>query len=170
MCTGFTCSAPLLQIEISENTERGYGILDRDFESKSEQRGSGPIFLSLLTDSILYSFSLARVKQFSCGFEHCVAVTEQGNVVSWGYGASGCLGHANFTSYTQPKLVTSGGLNLKKVTSVQSGAYHVAALTDDGHLYAWGRADVGQLGHPVEFLEKDSVGLVLTYPMHLAFF
>lgn len=110
------------------------------------------------------------MKQFSCGFEHCVAVTESGSVVSWGYGASGCLGHGNFTSYTQPKLITAGGLNLKQVSAVQAGAYHVAALTDEGHLYMWGRADVGQLGLSEEFLEKDNVGHVLTYPMHLAFF
>ena len=64
-------------------------------------------------------------------------------MVSWGYGASGCLGHGNYTSYTQPKLVTGGNLNTKRVVFAQSGGYHNGVVTDEGHLYMWGRADVG---------------------------
>ena len=106
----------------------------------------GPLFLKLLTEKILKSFARSQVKYLSCGFEHCLAVTESGNVVSWGYGASGCLGHANYTSYTQPKLVTSGNLNYQKVVYATCGGYHNGVITETGDLFMWGRADVGQLG------------------------
>ena len=71
----------------------------------------------MLTPAILKSFvnGISPVKWISCGFEHCIAVTESGRVVSWGYGASGSLGHGNNTSYTQPKMITAGGLNTKRV-------------------------------------------------------
>ena len=37
----------------------------------------------------------------------------------------------------------------EKITTIQSGHYHVLALTDHGHLWAWGCNNVGQLGVPV---------------------
>lgn len=46
-------------------------------------------------------------------------------------------------SYTQPKLVTTGGLNLKQVVYGECGGYHNGVLTDDGQLYMWGRGDAG---------------------------
>jgi len=99
-----------------------------------------------------------------------MALTLNGQVFTWGYGASGCLGHGNYISYTQPKLVTAGGLQYKRVTFAESGGYHSAALTTDGHLYTWGRADVGQLGLPEPFLKTDSLGKVATVPMHVSYF
>lgn len=56
----------------------------------------------MLTPVILKSFfsGVSPVKWISCGFEHCIAVNENGKVFSWGYGASGSLGHGNYTSYT----------------------------------------------------------------------
>ena len=64
----------------------------------------------MLSPSILRSFVCTPVTWISCGFEHCVALTSIGTVASWGYGASGCLGHGNYVSYTSPKLITTGGL------------------------------------------------------------
>jgi hypothetical protein len=39
-----------------------------------------------------------------------MALTIYGTVASWGYGASGCLGHGNYISYTAPKLITTGDI------------------------------------------------------------
>ena len=102
----------------------------------------------MLTDTILRSFAVSAVTQLSCGFEHCLALTASGCLVSWGYGASGSLGHGDYVSYTQPKLITAGGLNSKQVVYATCGGYHNGALTADGKVFMWGRADVGQLGHP----------------------
>lgn len=104
--------------------------------------------MQLLTPNILKSFvsGVSPVTNISCGFEHCVALTASGSIVSWGYGASGSLGHGNFVSYTQPKFITLGGLENKKVSYVEAGGYHSGAITEDGELYMWGRGDIGQLG------------------------
>ena len=48
----------------------------------------------------------------SCGFDHCLAVTQDGHAVTWGYGVSGVLGHGDYLSYSKPKLV-EGGLKTK---------------------------------------------------------
>jgi alpha-tubulin suppressor-like RCC1 family protein len=99
------------------------------------------LFSRLLTTSILKT--LNKVSWLSCGFEHCLAVTKNGKVVSWGYGASGALGHGDYVSYTQPKMIASGGLQSKTIIYAECGGYHSGAITDDGQLYMWGRADAG---------------------------
>ena len=57
-----------------------------------------------------------------------------------------------------------GGLNAKKVTYVTCGGYHNAAITEQGALFTWGRADVGQLGLPETYLQTDDMGKVCTFP------
>jgi alpha-tubulin suppressor-like RCC1 family protein len=51
--------------------------------------------------------------------------------VTWGYGASGVLGHGDYVSFTQPKLV-QGGLHTKCVVYGECGSYHNAVITNDG--------------------------------------
>lgn len=46
--------------------------------------------------------------------------------------------------------------------SVQAGGTHTAALTKDGQLYCWGRADSGQLGVAHRWRESKSVGVLGT--------
>jgi alpha-tubulin suppressor-like RCC1 family protein len=55
-----------------------------------------------------------------------------GTVASWGYGASGCLGHGNYVSYRAPKILTIGDMQNKFITYIECGGYHNGALTDDG--------------------------------------
>ena len=72
-----------------------------------------------------------------------MALTVYGTVASWGYGASGCLGHGNYISYTSPKLINLGGIADNFISYIECGGYHNAAITIDGKLYMWGRSDVG---------------------------
>lgn len=55
-----------------------------------------------------------------------------GTVASWGYGASGCLGHGNYVSYRAPKILTSGDMQNKFITYIECGGYHNGAITEDG--------------------------------------
>lgn len=114
VCTGFNAAAPRLQFSTTE-LAKNKAVIDRGSENNAnggeEAHVGGPLFLQLLTDSILRSFAVSSVSQLSCGFEHCIALTSSGCVVSWGYGASGSLGHGDYVSYTQPKLITAGGLS-----------------------------------------------------------
>lgn len=112
VCTGFNAGAPRLQFSTTDMTQNK-ATIDKGSDAISNEEEAhigGPLFLQLLTDSILRSFAVSSVTQISCGFEHCIALTASGCAVSWGYGASGSLGHGDYVSYTQPKLITSGGL------------------------------------------------------------
>ena len=166
-CTGFNASAPRL-IYSSFNPDKNTAVLDKGNSPPKTEDSSkpvgGPLFLQLLTDNILRSFAISQVIQVSCGFEHCIAVTASGSIVSWGYGASGSLGHGNYMSYTQPKLITAGGISARKVVYGACGGYHTGCVTEDGELYTWGRADVGQLGLTEDQLQTDDMGKVCTYP------
>lgn len=89
------------------------------------------------------------VKQISCGDGHCLAVTEYGDVLSWGNGVNGVLGHGTGDSSTSvlwgvPRVVET--LQGVEVAQVAGGAHHSAAITTEGQLFTWGEGAQGQLG------------------------
>lgn len=75
---------------------------------------------------------------------HVLAVTENGDLYSWGHGGYGQLGHADIDK-SAPVLVKSN-LGDRKVTQVACGSYHSLALTANGEVYGWGSNNCGQLG------------------------
>lgn len=83
-----------------------------------------------------------EVVNFAYGMgPHVLAVTDTGELYSWGHGGYGQLGH-NDGEKSKPVLVTMP----KKVIQVACGSYHSVALTEDGEVYAWGSNNCGQLG------------------------
>ena len=44
--------------------------------------------------------------------------------MSWGCGASGSLGHGDYISYTEPKIIEG----LTNQTKIQSGGYHNSSI------------------------------------------
>jgi alpha-tubulin suppressor-like RCC1 family protein len=90
-------------------------------------------------------------------------VTCQGKLLSWGYGASGCLGHGNANICTYPTPVEA--LAGEFVIYAESGGYHNAAVTESGDLWVWGRGDVHQLGVSFDLMTKDDIGHVAFRPI-----
>lgn len=86
-----------------------------------------------------------RVKQVACGGFHTAAVTETGEVYTWGGGEHGQLGHGDKVNKTVPTLVRS--VADKLVVQITCGWSHTVALTDTGDVYTWGNGDHGKLGH-----------------------
>jgi alpha-tubulin suppressor-like RCC1 family protein len=84
------------------------------------------ILTKLLTPTILKSLISNNVTMISCGFEHCLLLNKEGLVMSWGCGASGSLGHGDYISYTEPKIIES----LKHQTNIQSGGYHNSSIVN----------------------------------------
>ena len=124
-------------------------------------------------DSFLHAVCLRpliqhRVLTLQCGAEHCLAVTVNGQVLSWGSGQAGCLGHGDHNSRINPTIVD--GLNSVCVISADCGAYHSAAVTLDGGLWTWGRGDAGQLGLAPARLDKDTVGCFSLSPAPVTYF
>ncbi|EPS64187.1 hypothetical protein M569_10592, partial [Genlisea aurea] len=112
-----------------------------------------------------------RIVQIACGGYHSLALTDKGEVLSWGYGGSGQLGHrtSSVGKGRVPEPVEA--LADERVTYVACGGSSSAAVTEGGKLYMWGNAAECQVGVPgvgdvqatpveVRFLwgEEDGVG------------
>ncbi|NP_001288968.1 ultraviolet-B receptor UVR8 [Brassica rapa] len=75
------------------------------------------------------------IKQIACGDSHCLAVTMDGEVQSWGRNQNGQLGLGNTEDSLVPqKIQAFEGIRIKMVAA---GAEHTAAVTEDGDLYGW---------------------------------
>ena len=58
------------------------------------QVGIGTTQDSVATPQLIAALQNDRISQFACGWRHTLALTEQGQMYSWGRGVSGQLGHA----------------------------------------------------------------------------
>uniref|UniRef100_A0A6U4KJF0 Uncharacterized protein n=1 Tax=Hemiselmis andersenii TaxID=464988 RepID=A0A6U4KJF0_HEMAN len=90
-----------------------------------------------------------KIKDVAAGHMHGMALSEDGDVFSWGYGGdsmtvgAGALGVGDKKS----RNVATHIKGLSKVTSISAGAQHAGAVTDDGVIWTWGLGEHGRLGH-----------------------
>ncbi len=83
----------------------------------------------------------------SSGRAHCMVLTSEGKVVSWGANEYGQLGSGDTVNSSVPLNVdTAGVLSTRRVIAIAAGQYHGLALCADGNIAAWGRNHGGQLG------------------------
>jgi alpha-tubulin suppressor-like RCC1 family protein len=85
-------------------------------------------------------FRGARIGMSAAGWEHSVAVTEEGEVYSWGFGGMGRLGVGDSGHRWSPTLVAAGFGRGKRIELVAAGKSHTAAVGKDGALYTWVRS------------------------------
>lgn len=85
-----------------------------------------------------------RIKQIACGDSHCLAVTINGEVQSWGRNQNGQLGLGNTEDSLVPRKIQ--GFQGIAVKMVAAGAEHTVAVTEDGKVYGWGWGRYGNLG------------------------
>jgi alpha-tubulin suppressor-like RCC1 family protein len=83
------------------------------------------------------------IKQVACGQSHILALTDSGDVYSFGNGSMMQLGHGAKTNVRLPRLVLRG----KDIHAIATGRYHSMAVTGSGVLYTWGCGESGQLAH-----------------------
>lgn len=68
------------------------------------------------------ALDLARVCQVAAGKKHSVALSDAGNLFTFGYGDNGQLGHKNTDNQKKPAWVSD--LEGIRVASLQAGAFH----------------------------------------------
>ena len=91
---------------------------------------------------------LNGIVQISAGHAHSCALTTGGNVVCWGYGASGELGNGATGNKDAPvSVTTSGSTALTGIASIASGESHSCALRSAGGVVCWGTGSDGRLGN-----------------------
>lgn len=88
------------------------------------------------------------ITKVCCGSSHSVALTNWGNVFTFGSNSVGQLGFPDSDgrglSINEPKLVSAMGA--KKIVQIAAGNQHNIVLTNGGELFAWGLNNRGQLG------------------------
>eukprot|EP01132_Coremiostelium_polycephalum_P009133 gene9133-11190_t len=88
--------------------------------------------------------SLTDIMVISLGFYHSAAVKSNGELLTWGCGEDGQLGHGDTQNQIFPKVVQA--LSRFHITQVQCGEKHTICLTKNGKVYTWGTSEYGQLG------------------------
>ncbi|CAI9096909.1 OLC1v1033170C2 [Oldenlandia corymbosa var. corymbosa] len=84
------------------------------------------------------------IVQIASGGYHSLALTDKGEVLSWGHGGHGQLGHSSIANHKIPTRIEA--LANERVIHIACGGSSSAAITDEGKLYTWGNAKDCQLG------------------------
>ncbi|PKA65087.1 Ultraviolet-B receptor UVR8 [Apostasia shenzhenica] len=97
---------------------------------------------------LVESLALCNVDSVACGEYHTCAITNAGDLFTWGDGTqnTGLLGHGTNASHWIPKRV-SGSLEGIQVLSVACSTWHSALATSSGRIYTFGDGTFGVLGH-----------------------
>ncbi|XP_055695916.1 probable E3 ubiquitin-protein ligase HERC2 [Lutzomyia longipalpis] len=104
--------------------------------------GSESVSTPTLVESLQHVF--VKKVAVNSGGKHCLALTSDGEVYSWGEGEDGKLGHGNRLSYDRPKLIEA--LSGVGVVDIACGSAHSACITSQGLVLTWGKGRYGRLG------------------------
>nr|CCC91283.1 putative regulator of chromosome condensation [Trypanosoma congolense IL3000] len=108
--------------------------------------------------------TLSQVIQVACGGTFVVALTQCGEVYTWGEAAF--CGHGNGVEkfFLCPKRLAS----LQDISAVAAGDRHAAALSYDHTIYAWGNGPVGN-GGAAGVMVPTPVALNFVHPVRQLF-
>lgn len=141
-------------------TERGAVYAWGTFRDSSGVMGFGPHTRIQLTPALVYEPHRAedQVVRIASGADHVAAVTRGGGLLTWGNGQQGQLGRVGERLSDRVKLATllqPGAVPFKRargvstrIADVNCGTYATFALTADGHVFAFGLNNYGQLALP----------------------
>lgn len=94
---------------------------------------------------LIKGFQQAVITQVACGNSHCLALSREGAVYTWGSNFYGQLGLGNVAgNRDNPQIVSS--LRSLAMSQIQAGGNHSFCLTVSGALFGWGKNSFGQLG------------------------
>lgn len=109
------------------------------------QTGHGPHGLSDWEPKVIKGIDKVKVVEVCAGENHSMALTDTGDVYSWGHGLFGQLGQGDVRDLAYPFMIKS--LQGKGIMSIGCGHNHSFAVNGAGRLYAFGSSSCGQLGN-----------------------
>ncbi|MEQ2213078.1 putative E3 ubiquitin-protein ligase herc3, partial [Xenoophorus captivus] len=85
------------------------------------------------------------VSQVMCGNQHCIALSRDGQLFTWGQNTNGQLGlgKGEPSKLSPHPLKSLAGIPLAQITA---GGDHSFALSLSGAVFGWGKNRAGQLG------------------------
>jgi alpha-tubulin suppressor-like RCC1 family protein len=102
------------------------------------------------------ALSDVNVRKIAAGDNFVAVLTDAGRVFTWGEGSCGQLGHDDHRSNTDPRAVQP--LSKVQIVDIFCGPDFMFALSNFDAVYAWGNAELGQLGltafHATECVPK----------------
>ena len=119
----------------------------KEIKNKKDEICKEPINLSSINDGI-------TAKMASCGNEHNLILTFEGEVYGFGHNDDGVLGFKEDVKiykfkkiiFTENNILDPNNNDSIKIISISSGTVHNMALSSKGDVYSWGSAQGGQLG------------------------
>ena len=79
----------------------------------------------------------------AAGYDHTVALKNDGSVWAWGNNSNGQLGDGSTTQRNSPAQVP----NVSLIRAIAAGNGYTMVLTSDSTVWAWGINGNGQLGN-----------------------
>jgi alpha-tubulin suppressor-like RCC1 family protein len=119
-------------------------------QNASGQLGKGNLVPSTTPASISNSGALAgkTIVAVASGFFHNIALTSEGQLITWGDNSAGQLGVGSTVTSTVPLLVAATpDMVGKRFCSVAAAGSVSMALTTDGKVFVWGKGSAGCMGN-----------------------
>ncbi|KAK1945575.1 putative E3 ubiquitin-protein ligase HERC2 [Phytophthora citrophthora] len=90
-----------------------------------------------------------------CGDAHCVGLTTEGKLFTWGRGSSGQQGRGDVSNTFAPAIVPK--LTGTRWIDVAAGENWSMALSIDGKVWSWGGCGASVLGHGLQSSERNAL-------------
>lgn len=105
-----------------------------------------------------------KVISVSTGLNHSLALSDTGNIYSWGSNRQGQLGHKMCDDYeivTEPRILSQ--LLKEVIKGISAGDFHSVCYSQSGDIYSWGSNKSGQLGLKCSDVNTSSSGIPIVW-------